>query len=155
MFSDLYQLRAEKFAQCIEFETEKDRQPWLPWYGRNAVDAAEIFHFHEDDGPPYPTIRNEGNADKRRNEKGTQVVVVPRTTITFAKPPVLLKDLSGLTGKHLWVYGGAERLKIYDMSYDEEQLLAIYEAIMVCLRHDPLVVPDSAATFDVAESSSH
>ena len=151
MFSDVYQLRAEKFALSIEFENEKDGQPWLPWYGRNAVDAAEIFHFHDEDGPPYPTIRNEGNAGRRRDEKGTRVVVVPRSTLTFAKPPILLQDLSGLTGKHLWVYGGAERLKIYDYVYDEEQLLAIYEAIMVCLRHDPLVVPDSAATFCIAE----
>ena len=151
MFSDVYQLRAGKFAQSIEFVNEQDGQEWEPLYGRNPVDAAESFIFHEEDGPPYPHFVDKGKADRKRGEKGLQMVVVPRSIITFAKPPVLLENLTGLTGKHLWVYGGAERLRVHDIAYEDGQPEEIYNAIMVSLRHDPLVVPDSAATFDIAE----
>ena len=58
MFSDVFSLRGEKFAQAIEFEDERKEDPWVPWIGRNSKDAAAEFIFEKEDGPDFPFIEN-------------------------------------------------------------------------------------------------
>ena len=77
MFSEVFQLRGEKMAKSIEYRDEHDKEPWVPWYGRHVKNAAEIFWFEKEDGPPFPEIRDEARASQRSGKKGLRVIKAP------------------------------------------------------------------------------
>ena len=96
MFSEMFMLRGEKFAQAIEFE---DEEKWVPWIGRNYVDASADFIFEDCDGPEFPFIENVPKRGRKSAGQTERVVTLPFETITFAQAPVKLVNLQPMTRK--------------------------------------------------------
>ena len=83
---------------------------------------------------------------KRR--AGGEVVHVSKNTISVEAPPH--ENLVALTGRQIWVHGGAEKLKSDSMEYTPQAFKEIYDLLVVHLRHDRIVPVDSRCTCDAA-----